>query len=83
MARIVRPGGRVAVTHWLMRLPLTRLSQPRVQFEDIYTLMHSAFTRPDLTIVAERVWGQTVSTLAGEKATAWRRGQKTGQVRYR
>jgi hypothetical protein len=35
--------------------------------------MRSAFVRPDLTIVAERVWGQTVPTLVGERATAWRK----------
>lgn len=73
MARVVRPGGRIAVTHRLVRLPLTKLGQPWVQFDDIYALMHSAFARTDLTVVAERVWGQTVSTLAGEKATAWRK----------
>ncbi len=73
MARVVRPGGRIAVTHRLVRLPLTRLGQPWVQFDDIYTLMQSAFARPDLTIIAERVWGQTVSTLVGEKATSWRK----------
>lgn len=73
MARVVRPGGRVAVTHRLVRLSLDRLGEPWVQFEDIYALMRSAFARPELTIVAERVWGQTVSTLVGEKATAWRK----------
>lgn len=73
MARVVRPGGRIAVTHRLVRLPLDRLGQPWVQFDDIYALMQSAFARADLTIVIERVWGQTVSTLVGEKATAWRK----------
>jgi SAM-dependent methyltransferase len=73
MARVVRPGGRIAVTHRLVRLPLARLGQPWVQFDDIYALMRSAFARPDLTVVAERVWGQTVSTLVGERATAWRK----------
>lgn len=73
MARVVRPGGRVAVTHRLVRLPLARLDRPWVQFADIYTLMRSAFARPDLTIVAERVWGQTVSSLVGERAAAWRK----------
>ncbi|MDQ3914269.1 MAG: methyltransferase domain-containing protein [Actinomycetota bacterium] len=73
MARVVRPGGRIAITHRLVRLPLTRLAEPWVQFDDIYTLMQSAFARPDLKVVAERVWGQTVSTLVGERATAWRK----------
>ncbi|KVN17153.1 hypothetical protein WT09_12970 [Burkholderia stagnalis] len=73
MARVVRVGGRIAVTHRLVRLPLHRLGQPWVQFDDIYALMRAAFDRPDLTIVVERVWGQTVSTLAGERASAWRK----------
>jgi ubiquinone/menaquinone biosynthesis C-methylase UbiE len=73
MARVVRPGGRIAVTHRLVRLPLARLGEPWVQFDDIYALMRSAFARPELTVVAERVWGQTVSTLVGEKASAWRK----------
>lgn len=73
MARVVRRGGRIAVTHRLVRLPLARLGQPWVQFDDIYALMQSAIARPELTVVAERVWGQTVSTLVGERATAWRK----------
>ena len=31
------------------------------------------FAHPDLTVVMERVWGQTVATLVGERATAWRK----------
>ncbi|WGS47904.1 methyltransferase domain-containing protein (plasmid) [Burkholderia sp. JSH-S8] len=73
MARVVRVGGRIAVTHRLVRLPLHRLGQPWVQFDNIYALMRAAFDRPDLSIVIERVWGQTASTLAGEKASAWRK----------
>ncbi|TCW75983.1 hypothetical protein C5O80_37230 [Burkholderia sp. SRS-46] len=73
MVRVIRRGGRIAVTHRLVRLPLDRLGQPWVQFDNIYALMRAAFDRPDLTIVTERVWGQTVSTLAGEKASAWRK----------
>jgi ubiquinone/menaquinone biosynthesis C-methylase UbiE len=73
MARVVRPGGRIAVTHRLVRLALHRLHDPWVQFADIYALMHGAFSRPELRVVVERVWGQTVSTLVGEKASAWRK----------
>ncbi len=73
MARVVRLGGRIAVTHRLVRLSLGRLGQPWVQFDDIYALMQSAFARPDLAVIAERVWGQTVSTLVGERVTAWRK----------
>jgi ubiquinone/menaquinone biosynthesis C-methylase UbiE len=73
MARVVRTGGRIAVTHRLVRLPLECLAQPWVQFEDIYSLMRSAFAREDLTVVEERVWAQNVSTLVGENATAWRK----------
>lgn len=73
MARVVRVGGRIAVTHRLVRLPLTRLDQPWVQFGDIYGQMQAAFARPGLKTVCERVWGQTVSSLTGEKATAWRK----------
>jgi hypothetical protein len=73
MVRVVRIGGRVAVTHRLVQLPLTRLDQPWVQFGDIYPLMQAAFAMPGLKKVAERVWGQMVPTLAGENATAWRK----------
>lgn len=73
MARVVRVGGRIAVTHRLVRLPLTRLDQPWVQFGDIYSLMQAAFALPCLRTVSERVWGLNVQTLAGEKATAWRK----------
>lgn len=73
MARVVRPGGRIAVTHRLVRLPLARLRQPWVQFDNIYALMLAAFDRPELTILAERIWGHTVSTLVGERASAWRK----------
>jgi SAM-dependent methyltransferase len=73
MARVVRPGGRIAVTHRLVRLPLARLGQPWVQYDDIYAWMRSAFTRPDLTVVAERIWGHTVPSMAGDKVTAWRK----------
>jgi len=73
MVRVVRPGGRIAVTHRLVRLPLTSLSRPWVQFDGIYASMRSSFARPNLTVVAERVWGQTVSSLVGEQASEWRK----------
>lgn len=73
MARVVRPGGRIAVTHRLVRLPLTQLGQPWVQYEEIYDWMRAAFVHPGLNILAERVWGQIVPTLVGENATLWRK----------
>jgi SAM-dependent methyltransferase len=73
MTRVVRPGGRIAVTHRLVQLPLTRLGQPWVQYEEIYDWMRDAFVHPELTIITERVWGQTVPSLVGENATLWRK----------
>jgi ubiquinone/menaquinone biosynthesis C-methylase UbiE len=73
MLRVVRPGGRIAVTHRLARFPLSRLGQPWVQYEDIYRWMRSAFVHPKATVIAERVWGQTVPSLVGENATEWRK----------
>lgn len=73
MARVVRPGGRIAVTHRLVRLALHRLGSPWIQFDDIYALMRAAFAHPHLTVVGERIWGQTVSSLVGERASAWRK----------
>src|SRR5207245_11670511 len=73
MARVVRPGGRIAVTHRLVQIPLTSLAQPWVQYADIYAWMRHAFDIPALTIVTERVWGQMVPSLVGEHATLWRK----------
>ena len=73
MARVVRPGGRIAVTHRLVRIPLTRLGQFWVQYEEIYDWMCEAFVHPDLTIITQRVWGQIVPSLVGENATLWRK----------
>ena len=73
MARVVRPGGRIAVTHRLVQIPLTELGQPWVQYEDIYDWMRSAFAHPQLKVIAERVWGQVVASMAGEHATHWRK----------
>jgi ubiquinone/menaquinone biosynthesis C-methylase UbiE len=73
MTRVVRPGGRLAVTHRLVRLPLTRLGEYWAQYEDIYEWMCDAFEHPQLTIVTKRVWGQVVPTLVGENATFWRK----------
>jgi ubiquinone/menaquinone biosynthesis C-methylase UbiE len=73
MARVVRPGGRIAVTHRLVQLHLASLGQPWVQYEKIYAWMRESFARQDLTIIAERVWGQIVPSLVGENATHWRK----------
>jgi SAM-dependent methyltransferase len=71
MARVVRPGGRIAVTHRLVQLRLGALARPRVQYEQIYSWVRQAFRHPELTIVAERVWGQTVPSPAGEREVDW------------
>jgi lysyl-tRNA synthetase class 2 len=55
MARVVRPGGRIAVTHRLVQLRLGALDQPWVQYPDIYRWVRDAFLLPELTIVAENV----------------------------
>ncbi|MEG3164346.1 class I SAM-dependent methyltransferase [Sphingomonas sp. PB2P19] len=73
MQRVVRVGGRIAVTHRLVRLPLSRLREPWVQYDEIYGWVRSAFDRPDLTIVAERVWGQIAPSMIGEPASQWRK----------
>jgi ubiquinone/menaquinone biosynthesis C-methylase UbiE len=71
MARVVRPGGRIAVTHRLVQLHLDALDKPWVQYEQIYRWVRDAFRHPELTIVAERVWGQTVPSKGGENASLW------------
>ena len=73
MARVVRPGGRIAVSHRLIQIPLTELAHPWVQYEHIYTLMLQAFEHPELAIITQRVWGQIVPSLIGEKAAHWRK----------
>jgi len=73
MARVVRPGGRVAVTHRLIRLPLQQLGGPWVQYEQIYDWIRDAFARSGLEILNERIWGQMTPTLVGERATQWRK----------
>lgn len=73
MARVVRPGGRIAVTHRLVQLRLASLDRPWVQYEKIYAWIREAFVRPELTIVSERVWGQVLPSLVGENATLWRK----------
>ncbi len=71
MARVVRPGGRIAVTHRLIQLRLGALDQPWVQYDRIYRWVRDAFRHPHLTIVAERVWGQTLPSLGGVRASDW------------
>jgi len=71
MARVVRPGGRVAVTHRLVQLRLDALDTPWVQYAQIYQWVRDAFRHPALTIVAERVWGQTVPSRVGQNASLW------------
>lgn len=72
MARVVRPGGRVAVTHRLVQLRLDALAEPWVQYDEIFGWVRDAFRHPDLTVVAERVWGQVVPSKGGTKANLWR-----------
>jgi ubiquinone/menaquinone biosynthesis C-methylase UbiE len=72
MARVVRTGGRVAVTHRLVQLDLAALHEPWVQYPDIYWWVRQAFRRPELAIVAERVWGQIVPSQGGNRASDWR-----------
>ncbi len=71
MARVVRPGGRIAVTHRLVQLHLDALDKPWVQYEEIYDWVRDAFRHPGLTIVAERVWGQIVPSKGGDNASLW------------
>lgn len=73
MARVVRPGGRIAVTHRLVQLHLASLGRPWVQYDEIYAWIRKAFVHPELTIIAERIWGQIVPSLVGEHATLWRK----------
>jgi len=73
MVRVVRPGGRIAVTHRLVQLHLASLGRPWVQYDEIYAWISEAFARPELTVIAERVWGQIVPSLVGEHATLWRK----------
>lgn len=71
MARVVRPGGRISVTHRLTQLKLESLATPWVQYPDIYRRVRSAFEQASLDIVGERIWGQLISSIADEKPTDW------------
>jgi SAM-dependent methyltransferase len=71
MVRVVRPGGRIAVTHRLVQLQLEALDRPWVQYGQIYEWVRDAFRHRELTIVAERVWGQTIPSRAGGNASHW------------
>ena len=80
MVRVVRPGGRIAVTHRLVRLPLTRLGQPWVQYDEIYGWIRAALERPGLDIVVERIWGQIAPSLIGENASKCRKQYVPGII---
>lgn len=71
MVRVVRPGGRIAVTHRLVQLQLNALDRPWVQYEQIYRWVRKAFQHPELTIVSELVWGQIVPSKGGDNASLW------------
>jgi SAM-dependent methyltransferase len=73
MARVVRRGGRIAVTHRLVSLSLFDLHNPWVQFDNIYSSMFGSFAYQDLDIIEEHVWGQKVASLAGERGSSWRK----------
>ncbi|MGB7196635.1 MAG: methyltransferase domain-containing protein [Collimonas pratensis] len=73
MTRVVRLGGRIAVTHRLLQIPLAALGQPWIQYEEIYRWIRDAFVHPELSIVTERIWGQMTPSLIGENATLWRK----------
>lgn len=65
MARIVKPGGRVAVTHRLVILRLDELLRPTSAIANIYRQVMDAFAAADLEIVEERVWGQKLPQFYG------------------
>jgi ubiquinone/menaquinone biosynthesis C-methylase UbiE len=65
MARIVRPGGRVAVTHRLVLIQLANPTRPSSSIPEIYRLVKQAFAATDLVLVEERVWGQTLPQFRG------------------
>jgi SAM-dependent methyltransferase len=71
MVRVVRPGGRIAVTHRLVQMRLNALTEPWVQYKDIYGWVRRAFDHPELVVVAERVWGQTIPSVTGEDPNKW------------
>ena len=73
MARVVRPGGRIATTHRLVRLDLGRLAEPWVQYAEIYNWIRQSFERHDLSIITEHIWGQVAPSMIGERATQWRK----------
>lgn len=73
MARVVRPGGRIAITHRLVRLDLGKLAEPWVQYAEIYNWIRQSFEHPDLSVVTEQIWGQMAPSMVGENATQWRK----------
>ncbi|HTE49412.1 MAG TPA: class I SAM-dependent methyltransferase [Kofleriaceae bacterium] len=57
MARVVRPGGRVIVTHRLVRLVLNDLGQADASSPDVFSHFQAAFAHADLEILTRRFWG--------------------------
>jgi ubiquinone/menaquinone biosynthesis C-methylase UbiE len=71
MARTVKPGGFVCVTHRLVQLDLAQLDQPWVQYPEIVGQVRAGFDQAGLPIVSERIWGQIVPSLDRERAADW------------
>lgn len=65
MARVVKPGGRVAVTHRLVILRLDDLLRPTSAIANIYRQVMDAFAAANLEILEERVWGQKLPQFKG------------------
>lgn len=73
MKRVVRPGGRIAISHRLVRLPLAQLGSPWVQYEDIYRWINDSIQYAGLEVVTEQIWGQISPPMVGQNARQWRK----------